>query len=167
MDESARSAIEQRAARTAKWLLSADPRLTLTQRWEGESSHLQLPQVPGADIAFRLMFDQGAYTLFAVPATDPDVGLFWHQVFEQMGAPSVEEAERDFREFVVDVLSHESRITQRRGLLFHGFACEVLRDAEWERVGGQILVLRTSGRVPRIEQRTKEYRSPAVLRLAG
>ncbi len=161
--EETRPRLEERAARTAKWLASSAPHLTVAQHWFEDHYRIELPPVQGADIAYRLMFDQGAYTLFAVPVADPDAGMFWHQTFEQMGAASVEEAEPQFREFVLDVLSHESRILQRRGLLFHGFACELLREAEWQRVGGQILVLRTSGRVPRIEGRTKEYRSPPMV----
>jgi len=165
--EKLRPQLEERAARTARWLASVDPGLTVTQRWLENHSRIDLPPAPGADVAYRMMFDAGAYTLFATPVADPEVGIFWHQTFEQMGAPSVEEAEPDFREFVLDVLTHESRIVQRRGMLFHSFACELHRDDEWQRVGGQILVLRTSPRVPPIEGREKHYASAPVVQSAG
>lgn len=86
--------------------------------------------------------------------------------FERLGAQSPDPIESAFRDFLVDVLSLESRIIHRRVLLFHRFTCEVLRGEVWERVGGRILALRTHVRVPGISGRTREYRAPALMTAA-
>ncbi|NIM49038.1 MAG: hypothetical protein GTO22_07235 [Gemmatimonadales bacterium] len=155
--------MEDRVAATLSWLRSLDPNLTVSQHAELGYVFLELSPPPQAEYAFRLCFYEGELTLAAVPTCDREAEAFWHQGVERMGAGSLDEAEQAFREFVLDVISHESRITQRRGLLFHRFTCEVHRAAGWQRVGGRILALRTQFRAPPVSGRKREYRSPAVV----
>ncbi len=161
--EPATGMIADRATATARWLTSVDPRLALEPHAEAGCVVLRLPAAPGADYSFRLQFYEHEYTVVATPTDDPDAGLFWHQSIERMGAVSMEPVEQAFREFVFDLISHESRILHRRGMFFHRFICEVLRTAGWERVGGRILALRTRYRVPPMLGHAREYRAPALV----
>ncbi len=154
---------DDRVATTVSWLESFDESLVPTVRPRDGCVFLDLPRPPSADYFFRLTLSDADYSLAAVPAGGPEAEIFWHQSFERLGADSLDAVEPVFREFVRDIISHDSRVTQRRGLLFHRFTCEVLRGHAWERVGGRILALRTSYRVPRIDGRTRVYRAPALV----
>ncbi len=159
----AHTEFDDRVASTLDWLRSIDPRLTAVQRLEDRYVSLELPRPPSAEYCFRLLFFEDEFSLTAIPICDPEAEAFWHQNFERLGAASLEPVERAFREFVADVISQETRITQRRGLFFHRFTCEVFRGSGWERVGGRVLALRAQFRAPRISGRTRHYRSPALV----
>ncbi len=155
--------LDDRFARTASWLRSIDPSLTATRGSGAGYVSLDLPGSPGADYFFRVILTEHEYSLAAVLLSDPEAPMFWHQSFERLGAESLDLVEPGFRDFVVDVISHESRIIQHRGLLFHRFTCEVLRGEAWERVGGRILALRTRIRVPWTSARTQVYSAPPLV----
>lgn len=159
--------LDDRVGRAASWLRSIDPNLTATRESGSGYDFVDFPRSPGAEYFFRVILTENDYSLAAVLTSDPEAHMFWHQSFERLGAESLDPVEEAFREFVVDVLSHESRIIQSRGLLFHRFTCEVLRGEVWERVGGRILALRTHVGVPRISGRGREYRAPALIAAGG
>ncbi len=158
---------DDQVASTIGWLKSIDASLDPTLRPGDGHVFLDLPRPPSADYFFRLILSGHEYSLAAVPAGEPEAQMFWHQSFEPLGADLLDAVEPTFRQFVQDVISHESRIIQRRGLLLHRFTCELLRGDAWERVGGRILALRHRFRAPRIRGRQREYRAPALIPAAG
>ncbi len=154
---------DEQVADTVGWLESIDGSLAPTVDEGDASVFLDLPRPPGADYFFRLIISGYEYTLAAVPADEPEAEMFWHQSFESLGAESLKAVEPTFRDFVLHIISHDSRITQRRGLLLYGFTCEIRRGDAWKRVGGRILALRRRFRAPRMQERTREYRAPALI----
>ncbi len=154
---------DDHATSALRWLASIDPRITAIRGTVPGAAFLDLQAPPGAEYRFRLLFYENEFTLAAVLSREPDAQIFWHQQFERLGASSVDPVEQAFRDFALDLMSHESRIIQRRGLLFHRFTCEVRRATGWERAGGRVLALRTQFRAPVIEGRMRVYHSPPLV----
>jgi hypothetical protein len=88
--------------------------------------------------------------------------MFWHQSFERLGAPSLEQVEDAFRGLVLAAVSHESRVRYRRGLLFHRFTLETHHRSGWNRLGGQVLAFRGGYTGPRSPAASRDYVSPPL-----
>jgi hypothetical protein len=102
---------------------------------------LDLPSAPGADYFFRLWFyDDGERQIGAhlIQHSSADI-YFWYRPFELAEfRGSQDDLVTEFCEELESLLTHETRIIQRKGWLFWGFRCEYREGAEWKEVYGHL-----------------------------
>jgi len=127
---------------------------------------LDLPTAPGAEYFFRVWFYEGgerqiSAQLIQRRSDDTD---FWYRPLE-MGEfnGSEDDLVSEFYEELEALLTHETRIVQRRGWLFWHFRCEYRAGENWKGVRGHSAFFR-GGRfkVPQIKGRQRVYRSAAI-----
>ena len=101
---------------------------------------LDLPAAASAQYSFRLWFyEDRDREISAQPLQqNGDHDYFWYRAFElaEFGGSEGDLVKEFCRQLQV-LLTHETRIVQRKGLLFWHFRCEYLRGEKWETVSSQ------------------------------
>ena len=87
---------------------------------------------------------------------------FWSAMFEVAGYSSTHEAHTHFLEMLVLVLDNPTRIVQKKGWLNMYFKCEYLIAGAWHHAGGGAALRFTNFEFPKIDGKSREYRSPSV-----
>jgi hypothetical protein len=127
------------------------------------SVHVNLPAAPGAEYSFELYFRPEKQ--IHAKLINADSLYFWYMPFEEAAFNnSLEKLDGAFIETVDLLISHETRIVQKRGLFLDSFCCDHKGSSGWRRVYW-MAGLRMGGfgfKVPRIAGRERIYRSPAL-----
>jgi hypothetical protein len=61
---------------------------------------------------------------------------FWYVSYEKPDFPSLLNMHQRFKDLLLLLLSHDSRVTHHGGLLFRSFECEYFAGGSWLSVGG-------------------------------
>jgi hypothetical protein len=123
---------------------------------------IDLPAPSGADYSFELYFRPERQIHAKLISGAPSRPYFWYMPFEDAAFNnSVEKLDKAFIETVELLISHETRIMQKRGLLSHSFQCDYKAGSGWKRVFG-VSCLRTGFKPPEIAGGMYVYRSPAL-----
>jgi hypothetical protein len=128
------------------------------------ASSVDLPAPPEADYRFHLTL-RPERQIHANPLHLGEAHYyFWYRPFEEAEfGNSIEKLDGAFLETVERLVSHETRIVQKRGLLNHSFRCDYKSQGEWKRVYGHS-ALRFGGFVPPpIAGRKQIYYAPALI----
>jgi hypothetical protein len=126
------------------------------------SVYQQLPPAPGAEYSFELCFRPERQIHATLIDADPSRPYFWYMPFEDAAfGNSVVKLDKAFLETVELLISNETRIVQKCGLLSHSFRCDYKAGSGWKRVCG-VSCLRTGFKPPRIAGRLRVYYSPAL-----
>ena len=124
---------------------------------------ITFPTSPGSEYSFRAyVYEDGEASISAARAGAKDDEYFWGVTFESPDFDSTEEIGQYLVDFVLRLLTHDTRVVQSIGLINVGFECEYSDDDGWHSVGG-CAALRFSNFVfPEIDGKEKEYRASAV-----
>jgi hypothetical protein len=124
---------------------------------------LNLPAAPGAEYSFTLWFDEnGEREISAKLILDQnDFDYFWYRPFELAEFKNnLGKLEATFCNELEILLTHETRIIQRKGWLSWGFCCEYQEGEMWKRVYSH-LALRWF-KPPQITGKSRVYCSAPV-----
>jgi hypothetical protein len=125
------------------------------------SVSVKLPPAPAADYQFELTFEPERQIHAQLLDASNQRIAFWYMPFEDAAfGDSPARLDEAFIQTLERLLSHETRIVQRRGLLTHSFTCEYRAIDEWKRISG-ISYLRWFA-APRIKGRQHVYHSPSL-----
>jgi hypothetical protein len=137
--------------------------LTVVPHESGFSVQINIPAAPGADYSFWLLFQPERQIGAALIGADPARPYFWYMPFEDAAYNnSVEKLDGAFFETLELLISHETRIVQKRGLFFDSFRCEYKCSSGWQRVNGMAGLRMGGFKASRIAGRKRTYRSPAL-----
>jgi hypothetical protein len=130
-------------------------------------ARLDLPIATGAEYFFRLSFhDGGERHISAQLIENRSAGTyFWYRPFELAefrGSP--EDLATEFCQELELLLTHETRIVQRKGWLFWHFRCEYLVGEKWKSLSSHLAFRRGRFKPPRIEGRERIYKSGPIVR---
>jgi hypothetical protein len=103
----------------------------------GNVARLDLPTAPGAEYSFTLWFDESGEREISATLTTclNERPYFWYRPFELAEfRNNVEQLETKFCDELGILLTHETRVVQRKGWLFWGFRCEYRAEERWQRV---------------------------------
>jgi hypothetical protein len=123
---------------------------------EDFSVHVNLPPAPGAEYSFELCFRPEKQVHAKLINADPSRLYFWYMPFEEAAFNnSVEKLDRAFIETLELLISHETRIVQKRSLFLDSFRCEYKGSCGWQRVyeNGGLRMVGFGFKVPRIDGR--------------
>ena len=113
---------------------------------------LLLPAAVGADYAFELwQYNDGQRHIYARRIGTCEAEYFWYLSVEY---GSAEEIKKSYLKVVQTVLTNNTRIVQKNGLLWVTFRCDYESESRWKRVSG-VSALRSSFTFPTIEGRSK------------
>jgi hypothetical protein len=139
--------------------LAIEPTLTPLARSSKPSAHINLPAAPRADYHFRLYL-LPEKQIHAVLLNAAAEFYFWYMPFEEAEYDDSVDAFVATLELLV---SHETHIVQKRGLLNHSFTCDYKSVAGWKRICG-FSAFRFGGfKVPPIKEKKRVYCSPALV----
>jgi hypothetical protein len=134
---------------------------------EGYGAHigkLDLPPAHGADYFFRLwLYPDGERQISARLVEDSrEATYFWYRPFELAEfRGSTEDLISVFREKLEALLTHETRIIQRKGWLSWHFRCEYRASGNWKCLYRHS-ALRGGFKPPQIRGRRRIYSSAAL-----
>jgi hypothetical protein len=123
--------------------------------------YLDLPAAPAADYHLRLWVSP-EIQISAELLGNVAANCFWYMPFPSSAYGNSEELQKSLDNTLESLISHETRITQKRGLLFHTFKCEFKSPTGWKRVHGHAMLRFTGRQPPQTAERKRVYRSPAI-----
>jgi hypothetical protein len=133
----------------------------------GQSYHIDLPPATGNDYCFTLWLGSGEKQIAARLLNADKSSYFWYRPFEDAEFRSAERLDKAFREAVEVIMRHNTRIEQKRGLLFNHFKLNTNLQAPpsglshpWHIVVGKYLGITSRLTVSR---GTTKYRCRAVI----
>jgi hypothetical protein len=123
---------------------------------------IDLPAAQGAEYSFWILFEPERQ-IGATLVGGGDARLsFWYRPFEDAEFRfDTEKRDDAFFKTLESLISHETRIVQRRGLISNSFQCDFNDNGEWKRVFG-VSSLRWIA-TPPIGSRERVYSSPALM----
>src|SRR5205814_2220665 len=90
----------------------------------GPSYHIRLPFPASADYSFTLWLGDVEKQISARLLTADERTYFWYMPFEEPDYPSAERLTEALLSTAESIIRHNTRIEQKRGLLFTHFKCE-------------------------------------------
>ncbi|HYL67814.1 MAG TPA: hypothetical protein VEX69_01485 [Candidatus Limnocylindria bacterium] len=127
-------------------------------------ANLDLPIAPGAEYFFRLSFYEDGERQISAQLIEHsgDETYFWYRPLE-MGEfrGSEDDLVCEFCEELEALLTHETRIVQRKGWVFWHFRCEYRTGEKWKSVCSHS-AFRGSFKPPHIDGKRRVYHSPPV-----
>ena len=126
---------------------------------------LDLPIAPGAEYFFRLWFYEGGereITAHLIQHRSDDT-YFWYRPFE-MGEfkGSEDDLVSEFCKELEVLLTHETRVVQRKGWLFWHFRCEYRTGEKWRNVYRHSAFRGGRFKLPHIKGRRRVYHSAPI-----
>jgi hypothetical protein len=126
---------------------------------------LDLPAAPGAEYFFRLWFYEGGERQISAQLIQDrsDDTYFWYRPLE-MGEFGGREDDllNEFCEQLEVLLTHETRIVQRKGWIFWHFRCEYRAGEEWKSVCSNSAFRGGRFKPPQIKGRKRVYHSASI-----
>jgi hypothetical protein len=127
------------------------------------SVRIDLPASLGAEFSYKLGLQPERQIHAAVVGANGVQQYFWYMPFEDAGFKgSSEKLDKAFLETLKLLVSHETRIVQETGLLFHSFRCEYNANGRWNRVYSVSCLRFGCFKTPLIAGRKHAYHSPAL-----
>ncbi len=130
-----------------------------------EKTRIDLPTAPGAEYFFRLWFYEGGERQISAQLIQhrSDDTYFWYRPLE-MGEfrGSEDDLVNEFCEELEALLTHETRIVQRKGWLFWHFRCEYRAGEKWKNVCSHSAFRGGGFKAPQINGRRRVYSAPAA-----
>jgi hypothetical protein len=124
---------------------------------------ISLPASSGADYSFKLWLLPEKQIQAVLLADDSSEISFWYRPFEDADFNnSVDLRNKAFLETVELLISHETRIVQKVGLLFDSFRCEYKTAGGWHTVDSMGYFRMGNFNTPRIKGRRHIYYSAAL-----
>jgi len=124
---------------------------------------IQLPVPAGAEYSFSLTVQPEKQIHARLVNTEPETEYFWYMPFEDAEFKNSIELDRAFVETLDVIVSNETRIVQKHGLLMESFRCEYNTGSGWNRIYG-MSALRPGGfKPPRITGAKRVYHSPPLV----
>jgi hypothetical protein len=131
----------------------------------GKIARLDLPLATGAEYFFRLWFYEGGERQISARLIQQrsDDTYFWYRPFE-MGElnGSEDDLVSEFCEELEALLTHETRVVQRKGWLFWHFRCEYCTGEKWKSIYSYAAFRGGGFKVPQIKGRKRVYHSAPV-----
>ena len=128
-------------------------------------ARLDLPPATGAEYFFRLWFYEGGDREISAVLIghQNDDAYFWYRPLE-MGESNESEDDlvSEFCEKLEALLTHETRVVQRKGWLFWHFRCEYYTGEKWKSVYGYSAFRGGRFKVPQIKGRKRVYHSAPI-----
>lgn len=124
------------------------------KRTDRESDiELLFPTAAGSDYQFAASITNDLIDLqVAAKLLDPvlasSTDYFWYSPNERYGFASFEEHFDCFMEELLAVISHPTRIVQRKGIVSWNFCCEYLEGGVWKQIHGATAVRFRAFKVP-------------------
>ena len=144
------------------WISERAPQLELEIETHNQYEIVRLPAASEADYKFLLyVYSDGERGLAASLQAQNDSLYFWTRQLELSEFSDARTLQEEFLRLVSVILESPTRITQKRGVLFHCFRCEAEVEGEWELLGSHA-GLRGQFTAPAITGRTFVYRSAPV-----
>lgn len=133
---------------------------------KASSVSIELPAASGGEYLFVLFFSpQRQIHARLLPANTRQY-YFWYRPFEDAEfGNSIEKLDCAFMETVEQLISNETRIIQKRGLLTNSFKCDYRSLSGWKTVSGQSALRIRGFVVPPIDGKQRIYHSPALILL--
>jgi hypothetical protein len=127
------------------------------------SYHIHLPLPVGAEYRFTLWLGCLGYGEKVIRArlTTDEAAHFWYMPFEEAAFRSAEQLNEAFLDTVELIIRHNTRIEQKRGLIFNHFKCEYGSASGWKRIYG-LSALRWM-RAPKMLGKRQVYQSPSLV----
>ena len=131
---------------------------------------LDLPTAPGAEYFFRLWFYEGGERQISAHLLQNrgDDTYFWYRPLE-MGEfnGSEDDLVSEFCQELENLLTHETRIVQRKGWLFWHFRCEYRAEEKWKSVCSHSAFRGGRFKPPHINGRRRIYHSASIASESG
>ena len=134
--------------------------LEITDKWWS----LRLPVALEADYTFVLYgYPDGSRQIRAVLVHQPEDGRsFWYTRFERSSFGSDLTKLHDcFNQVVEKILRYQTRIIEKRGVVWLTYCCDYQNGTAWKRLGPEVSTRRLRFGMPFIGMK-RIYRSPAV-----
>jgi hypothetical protein len=127
-----------------------------------ESYAFWFPISQGSEYGFSAWFlESGELSIDAYLSSSEQFSRsldFWYHSFEEDEFEAREELVEEFQSELIQLLTHETRIVQRKRPRAYDFACEV-RLEDWTPVYRQTLSRESTATVPAISSRERTYRA--------
>ena len=91
-----------------------------------------------------------------------DHDYFWYQPFEVVGSHPPDQVMRECLKTLRLLVTHDTRICQRKGLLWWSFTCEHLKEGRWVRVYSHSSFRYSNFHPPQIKGRRQWYQAKAL-----
>ena len=128
-------------------------------------ARLDLPAAPNAEYFFRLWFYEDGERQISAHLIQhrSDDTYFWYRPLE-MGEfkSSEDDLVSEFCEELENLLTHETRIVQRKGWLFWHFRCEYRTEEKWKSVCSHSAFRGGRFKPPQIRGRKRVYHSAPI-----
>ena len=156
--------MHETATNAISFLRTLDAGLEFQLEQQESFCAVHLPAAQSGDYRFTLyVYDDGEPQVCAT-VLDGDPGAsFWSWPFEDPDYRSPSEREKAFFRAVQDLLTSTTRISQKRGLLFTSFRCEVLRGDQWTEIGPTMSYWRWGKFLIPATAKSVIYESPALI----
>ena len=133
-------------------------------------SRLDLPTAPGAEYSFRLWFYEDGERQIGAQLIEPpsDETYFWYRPLELAEfRGSEDDLVSKFCQVLEALLTHETRIVQRKGWFFWHFRCEYRAGDEWKSVYSHSAFRGGGFKPPHIKGRRRVYHSAPIATVAA
>jgi hypothetical protein len=149
----------------SRFLSGFDPVVDLVKSPLENFTRIDLPLASSAEYFFRLwFFDGGEREISAVlTRKQTDDAYFWHRPFElaEFKSSEADLVDKFCRELEA-LLTHETRIVQRKGWLLWHFRCEYRAGNVWENVYNHAALRGPKWNLPHIDGRSRVYYSGLI-----
>jgi hypothetical protein len=132
---------------------------------EEKIARVELPTAPGAEYFFRLWFFEGGERQISAQLIQHrnESTYFWYRPFEMAEVSgSEDDLVTEFCEELEALLTHETRIVQRKGWLFWHFRCDYREGEKWKRVYSHFAFRGGRFNPPQIKGRKRIYHSGPI-----
>jgi hypothetical protein len=143
--------------------ISLETKYSSLQSSPEPSVYIDLPDARNSDYSFTIWLEPEMQIHARLSKDDFNNCGFWYRAFEAAEFRNPDDLGNAFMEMLKLLLSHETRIIQKHGLLFENFRCEYLSATGWKRVDANGYFRLGGFIVPVIEGRRRIYSCPALL----
>ena len=127
------------------------------------SVSIELPAAVGAEYLFKLYFQPERQISARLLRLNTQY-YFWYRPFDDAEfGNSADRLDKAFIETVEELVTSETRIIQKRGLLTHSFMCDYKSPSAWKRVYSHSALRLGGFEPPPIAGRQHIYHSPALV----
>jgi len=134
------------------------------------TTRFDLPTAPGAEYFFRVWFYEDGERQISAQLIQHrcDDTFFWYRPFEMAEfRGSEDDLASEFCMELESLLTHETRIVQRKGWLSWHFSCEYRAGEEWKSVCSHSAFRGGGFKPPHIEGRRRVYHSAPIASVAA
>ena len=128
------------------------------------STRIELPTAVGAEYLFELWIRPEMQIGARLIEGGADCNYFWYLPFEDADySGSTKMLDQRFCETVEKLLTHNTRIIYRSGLLSWQFRCDYETQGRWKKISYNSTLKLAGWKVPKLAGKSRIYRSPALV----